>query len=191
MLYLIAQTTVQQPTTSDLINILINILIEMSKSTVGAIFVLLLVGFAVIYPTLYAEYKRYMADKKVAAQEQYYKELIAKRESELRDAQDLMLKELGDKDDIITELYKTMSARDDIWKEKFESIVEKSLRTTSRIADNLDELNELNKLNKQFLEHMCFTTNKLELEEVDISKDTSSNNGKKKRRDENAQINNK
>ena len=191
MLYLIAQTTVQQPTTSDLINILINILIEMSKSTVGAIFVLLLVGFAVIYPTLYAEYKRYMADKKVAAQEQYYKELIAKRESELRDAQDLMLKELGDKDDIITELYKTMSARDDIWKEKFESIVEKSLRTTSRIADNLDELNELNKLNKQFLEHMCFTTNKLELEEVDISKDTYSNNGKKKRRDENAQINNK
>ncbi len=191
MLNLIAQTAMTKPTTSELINILIGILIEMSKSTIGAIFVLLLLGAVVLYPTVYAEWRRYKSDKKIALQEEYYKAQITKKEKELRATQDHILDELKEKDEIIAELYKTMTTRDDAWKVKYENIVEKSLRNTSRIADNLDELNSLNKLNKQFLEHMCFATNKLELDDIDnnTKKDVSSNN--KKRRDENAQINNK
>lgn len=195
MYFLIAQSTGAAPTTSQLINVLIQILIDLSKSPSGAIVVLLLVGAIILYPTIVSEWRKHKADLKLASQETYWKEKIAEKDLELKESNAKLVEKIREKDLELLELYKLMAGRDDAWKIKYESIVEKSYRTTSRVADNLDELNALNRLNKQFLEHMCYATNKLELGE-DVIKDIidkeqpSPNNGKNGR-DENAKLNNK
>lgn len=145
------------------------ILMELCKTTIGQIFILLVIGITLSAPTIYSAIKTYLAGKEADNNTGYLKDRIDSKERDIKKAQSALLDLIKEKDKEIAMLHKEIYTRDEAWKTEYKNLVGQSFDISHKLADNMEELNIIN---KKFLSNTCYNnTNVKKGDDANATKD--------------------